>query len=487
MNAIMRASSDSLCCACLMPDTGNTTCPHCGWQRGQSADSQHLQPGTGIHPPYRVARVLGHGGFGITYLGWDDNLQIKVAIKEYLPRDFARRDSDTGHIQALDEATADYFAEGLRQFLEEARILAKFQQHPGIVSVLNFFRAFGTGYMVMEYVDGETLKAYLAHGIGRLNWQQTLELFMQVMDALRAIHQAGLLHRDIAPDNIYLCNDGRIKLLDFGEARYGLSQQTGSLLVIKPGFAAEEQYRTNGVQGPWTDVYAVAACMYHCLTGRVPPEANARTGDDTLQAPSRCGVTLPSQAESALLRALSVRASLRPQSITEFQRSISAQENIPPSVSRSISTSPVTEVLLTSDIDNASFKHHRPGLAWRRWLWFLGVTVFLLSMLYRTLTTLSPRSVSLPPTSPVIDKPAISSGQNDEIDWSAQRMREREAAETLRQQQEAALKRFEEYHRQTAPATVRPHESETHELEHLQRLCDEWGAMMDCPKTPSTR
>ena len=266
--------------------------------------------------------MLGHGGFGITYLAWDTNLQIKLAVKEYMPRDCATRNSTNAEVSTFAGEAKENFAYGLERFLEEARTLAKFQQHAGIVSVLNFFKANGTGYMVMEYVDGLTLKGYLADK-DKLSWEQTLKLFMPVMDALREVHKHDMLHRDISPDNIYLCEDNRIKLLDFGAARYAMGGHSQTLsVVVKPGYAPEEQYREKGKQGAWTDVYSVAASMYRCITGVVPPDALDRLDEDELASPSALGAQLPIKAEKALLAALAVKATNRTQSIEDFQQAL---------------------------------------------------------------------------------------------------------------------------------------------------------------------
>ena len=278
-------SDQQHCINCLRETQGfyPYPCQQCGWSPDQHGESgPYLSPGTILHNQYQIARMLGHGGFGITYLAWDNNLEIKLAIKEYMPRDFATRNSTNAEISTFAGDAKENFAYGLERFLEEARTLAKFQQHAGIVSVLNFFKANGTGYMVMEYVDGLTLKDYLADK-GKLSWDRTLELFMPVMDALREVHKHGVLHRDISPDNIYLCQDNRIKLLDFGSARYALGGHSRSLsVVVKPGYAPEEQYRAKGKQGVWTDVYSVAASMYRCITGVVPPDALDRLDEDEL-------------------------------------------------------------------------------------------------------------------------------------------------------------------------------------------------------------
>ena len=318
-------SDQQHCINCLRETQGfyPYPCQQCGWSPDQQSESGlYLSPGTILHNQYQIARMLGHGGFGITYLAWDTNLETKLAIKEYMPRDFATRNSTNAEVSTYAGDAKENFAYGLERFLEEARTLAKFNQHTGIVSVLNFFKANGTGYMVMEYVDGFTLKDYLINK-GNLSWMQTRNLFMPVMDALREVHKYGMLHRDISPDNIYLCRDKRIKLLDFGSARYALGGHSRSLsVVVKPGYAPEEQYRAKGKQGPWTDVYSVAASMYRCITGVVPPDALDRLDKDELVRPSELGAEIPAEAEQALMGALAVKAENRIQSIEDFQQAL---------------------------------------------------------------------------------------------------------------------------------------------------------------------
>ncbi|MBP6733692.1 MAG: DUF1566 domain-containing protein, partial [Chromatiaceae bacterium] len=193
---------------------------------------------------------------------------------------------------------------------------------PGIVTVKNFFRAHGTGYCVMDYVAGITLRQYLDQQPGgRISVNDALKLLTPVMDALRAVHKEGLLHRDLAPDNIYLTQDGRIKLLDFGAARFAASEHSKSLsIILKPGYAPEEQYRSKGKQGPWTDVYGLAATFYRAITGAVPPEALDRTEEDELLPPSKQGIAIQPHHEAVLLKALAIKAPLRYQSISEFQQ-----------------------------------------------------------------------------------------------------------------------------------------------------------------------
>jgi serine/threonine protein kinase len=317
----MEAAAESRCPNCFSAPL-STPCRRCGWASGLDNPPPALALGTVLDGRYRIGRVLGHGGFGITYLAWDENLHLRLAIKEYLPRDSATRAPDGVSLAVYSGPAAEQFAYGLERFLEEARALARFDQHPGIVTVKSFFRAHGTGYSVMEFVDGLTLKQYLGQQPeGRLAFEPALKLLMPVMDALRAVHKDGLLHRDITPDNIYLSQDGRVKLLDFGAARFAAGEHSRSLSVIlKPGYAPEEQYRTRGQQGPWTDVYSLAATLYRAITGQVPPEALDRLDADELVPPSQLGAVIAPEQEAVLVRALAVRASARFESVEALQR-----------------------------------------------------------------------------------------------------------------------------------------------------------------------
>ncbi len=301
-------------CPHCFGDLTSTPCPHCGWQPNVDNPPPALALGTLLDGRHRIGRVLGHGGFGITYLARDENLRLRLAIKEYLPRDCATRAPDGVSLAIYSGQAGEQFAYGLDRFLEEARALARFDQHPGIVTVKSFFRAHGTGYCVMDYVEGLTLRQYLERQPGgRIPVEQAWRLLAPVMDALRAVHKEGLLHRDLAPDNIYITRQGRVKLLDFGAARFAASEHSRSLsIILKPGYAPEEQYRTRGKQGPWTDVYGLAATLYRAITGTVPPEALDRLDEDELVAPSRrLGMAITPAQEAVLLKALAVKADMR--------------------------------------------------------------------------------------------------------------------------------------------------------------------------------
>jgi len=308
-----------------MADIGEASfCGQCGRARDLAAESPlHLPPRTILCDQYVIGRVLGHGGFGVTYLGWDLNLARKVAIKEYLPHGIATRTTGESTVIPCSGPNQGYFEWGLDKFLEEARVVARFQNYAGIVAVLNFFRAHGTAYLVMEYLDGRTLHEYLARKGGKIAFDWAVRIMMPVMDALREVHKVGILHRDVSPDNVFLTNSGQVKVLDFGAARYALGEQSRNLSVIlKEGFAPEEQYRTKGNQGPWTDVYAVAATLYRAITGTVPQPALDRLETDELAPPSQLGVLIAPEREAVLMKALSIRAAGRYQTIDEFQKAL---------------------------------------------------------------------------------------------------------------------------------------------------------------------
>lgn len=313
-----------LCMGCMEARGPAPVCPRCGYNDAAPLTTAlYLKHRTVLKEQYLVGRMLGHGGFGITYLGWDLMLERKIAIKEYLPSGMASRITGEAQVVAHSGQAKKDFEWGLERFLDEARTLAKFQNHPGIVAVLNFFRENGTAYLIMDYLDGITLDEYLRRKNGRIGFDRALRILMPVMDALREVHKANIMHRDISPDNVYLCRSGPVKVLDFGAARHAISQHSRNLsIILKEGYAPEEQYRTKGNQGPWTDVYAVAATLYKAITGHRPPSALDRLDTDELQSPGGLGVEMPTEAEAALVKALAVRAVDRFATMEDFQAAI---------------------------------------------------------------------------------------------------------------------------------------------------------------------
>jgi serine/threonine protein kinase len=297
----------------------------------------YLLSGTELNNRYKIEEVLGHGGFGITYSALDKILNVKVAIKEYLPRQLATRAEGQTKVSIFTGESRKHYQYGLKKFLEEAQSIAQFSHHANIVSARDYFETNNTAYMVMEYIEGVTLKEYLEQKGSRIPFEEAKAIMMPVMDALREVHSVGLLHRDISPDNIYITTTGQVKVLDFGAARYYAGEQSKSLSVIlKPGYAPEEQYRSSGKQGTWTDVYATGATIYRVITGKTPPEALDRKEEDTLEPPSRLGISIPADAERALLKALAISAAQRFQTMGEFQEALNNGVPVPEPIATTI-------------------------------------------------------------------------------------------------------------------------------------------------------
>ena len=293
----------------------NGVCPHCGFDNASPANEPHqLECRSILVGSYLVGCVLGQGGFGITYVGWDLNLDLKIAIKEYYPLGFAARDTHT-HVSVL-SLTGDkkeLYQRGKERFVNEAKTLARLTRDNGIVGVRGFFHENGTAYIIMDFVEGETLKSLATNSGGKLPAQETLRLFRPLCDSIARVHAVGLLHRDISPDNIILRPDGVLTLVDFGAARqisaYGEHSNT---INVKHGFAPEEQYRTHGEQGPWSDVYALCATIYRLITGITPPQALDRlTSGAAITPPRQLGAELTPAQENALLHGLGINAQYR--------------------------------------------------------------------------------------------------------------------------------------------------------------------------------
>ncbi|SEH07857.1 serine/threonine protein kinase [Candidatus Venteria ishoeyi] len=275
---------------------------------------------------YRILSILGHGGFGITYLAEDTQLQTQVAIKEYLPNELAVR-SEGETVQPKSSADTKNYAWGLERFIQEARTLAQFN-HPNIIRILRFFKANNTAYFVMEYAQGRSLGEALSMESSVSEVELKL-LLPPLLDGLATVHKAGVLHRDIKPANIYLRDrDNSPVLLDFGAARYELGSRSRSVTsVVTPGYAPFEQYQSSAArQGEWTDIYALGAVLYKAISGRVPVEASERVAAlmqeeaDPLLPAVECGADLFSKHFlQAIDWALQVRDKQRPQTISEWR------------------------------------------------------------------------------------------------------------------------------------------------------------------------
>lgn len=305
-------------------------CPHCGYVVGTNAEEAiHMEPGSLLNDRYIVGKVLGYGGFGVTYIGWDGKLEQKIAIKEYLPSEFSTRMPGQTQVTVFNGEKNEQFHDGLKKFVEEAKRLAKFQNEAGIVKIFDSFVENETAYIIMEYLDGETLSEYLNRN-QTMSEDDAVDMLMPVMQSLQIVHEAGILHRDIAPDNIFITKTGEIKLIDFGASRYATTSHSRSLtVIIKPGYSPEEQYRSRGDQGAHTDVYALSATLYKMITGKIPPDAMERRAKyenqnkDILEEPHKL-VKISRRREVAILNAMNVRIEDRTPDVSTFIKELNA-------------------------------------------------------------------------------------------------------------------------------------------------------------------
>ena len=284
---------EKLCPGCMrIVEDFEKPCPYCGFDKREYEKTRSyrtLPPGTILAGKYFLGKVIGEGGFGITYLAWEMNLEVPVAVKEYFPSGLATRDtqltggkSKTVSVMAGDQG--HYYQSGLRSFEQEARNLAKFQNLPGVVSVKDLFFENQTAYLAMEYIPGITMKQYLRSKGNRLDERTVLRLMRPVLESLDKVHRSGIIHRDISPDNILITADQKVTLIDFGAARMASGNDGKSMtILLKHGYAPVEQYQSKGRQGPWTDVYAICATMYRMISGKVPEEAVDRIENDRVK------------------------------------------------------------------------------------------------------------------------------------------------------------------------------------------------------------
>ena len=310
------------CPYCMSQVPPGQFCPNCGADPDSYRPSSHHFPmGHLLHDRYLVGKVLGEGGFGITYLGLDTTLDRRVAVKEYFPNVYVHRESSvTLDVTCYTEEKQALYEKGRDQFLLEARVLARLDTYPEIVRVYDFFPANNTAYIVMELLTGKPLHTLMAQQ-GRIPAKYLLGIMEPVLRTMDTVHRAGIIHRDISPDNIMILDNGQVKLLDFGCAR-DIDREHTMTVMLKHGFAPIEQYTSHN-QGPWTDVYALCATFYHCLTGQMPPRALERmTAQDPLIPPNRLGAALTPEQEQALMRGLAVEPQNRWQSMAELHTAL---------------------------------------------------------------------------------------------------------------------------------------------------------------------
>ncbi|MBE5894575.1 MAG: serine/threonine protein kinase [Lachnospiraceae bacterium] len=312
-----------ICLRCMKTSDDVGICPFCGREKsGQLTWSKALAPGTVLNNKILIGNILGKGGYGITYIGYDMLLEYRVAIKEFFPDEMVDRAEDGKTVLVLDEVNGEEYQKETTAYLREARVLAEYSKFPGIVAIKDLFYENNTGYLIMEFLENGTLRKYIdAHG-GWLGVEESLELMEPVISILGRLHQSGLIHRDISPDNIMMDEDGSIKLIDFGGSKkVGLNNQ--QVFLGKWGFAPLEQMLSKiSEQGPWTDIYGICATLYCMMTGDVPPASYERSEKDELIDIAQYTISIDKKVAAAIMKGLSMEPADRQQSIEELYKGL---------------------------------------------------------------------------------------------------------------------------------------------------------------------
>lgn len=264
----------------------------------------HLLPGTVLNGKYIIQSVIGEGGFGITYKAKYIDDDSEIAVKEYYPFGYVNRSNYVSNEVSTNvtQEREELFFASKNRFIREAEILSRFSDAPGIVKILDYFEENNTAYIVMEYLEGMTMLRYVREN-GPMSIEKAAELTMPIMELLSNLHKNDVIHRDISPDNIMICDDCA-KLIDFGMA-CPISTYSASV-ALKPGYAPEEQYRKKGELGSWTDVYSLCATIYKCITGITPEDSISRMVEDKIKKPSEVGVEINSEIENVIMRGMGV-------------------------------------------------------------------------------------------------------------------------------------------------------------------------------------
>lgn len=328
----MYINGHNLCIGCMRSLDSGSDCSFCGLKQEEYTPIPRcLKPGTELADRYVTGKVLGEGSFGITYMGWDKDLDIPVAVKEYFPSDMVSRDVICGSdnsVYLYENEKKNAYKDYLKKFWEEARCLSRFNQVEGVVSVLDFFYENNTAYIVMQYIDGISVKEYVSQN-GKIPADKVLETIGPVLLALEQVHNMGIVHRDISPDNLMMKKDGSLVLIDFGAARMRNVDNTKTMTVMfKRGFSPEEQYRCKGRWGAYTDVYSICATIYFMMTGKTPMDSVIRAlGDDMPSLVSMKELNVPVKQRKAIMKGLAVSAKDRCQNIGELYQAL-FEENV---------------------------------------------------------------------------------------------------------------------------------------------------------------
>ena len=311
----------SRCYNCMKEYQGRgNICPWCGYdQTSGPKELYYLSPGVVLANRYTVGVQINTGGFGIIYKAWDNTLDKMVAIKEYFPGGIANRIPGKKEVLVYSPKNMKEYQRGKEKFLNEARTVAKFNNHPNILDVYDFFEDNNTAYMIMDFLDGMSYKDYIRKKGGTDDVETAVNVTLCVLDALKVVHKAGILHRDINPSNIFICRTGEVKLIDFGASRI---ENTDMTRILTPHYAPPEQYTTKGKEGAYTDLYALGATLYTALTGVKPEESTDRQTEDHLKAPREIRPEIPEYVSNAVMRAMAVNPQLRYQNADQFKNAL---------------------------------------------------------------------------------------------------------------------------------------------------------------------
>lgn len=305
-------------------------CPYCGYSSDENLSDEYLlAPGSMLLDRYIIGKAVGSGGFGNVYKAWDRKLETIVAVKEYYPQSIVNRIPGTAEVVLVSGKNRKEFEYGKSRLLQEARNIAKFSSHKNIVNVFEFFEENNTSYMVMEYLHGMPLNKYLKECGGKLDTETATFVVSAVCDALLPLHKAGIIHRDISPDNIYVCENKVITLFDFGAAEFP-DGKNELPVIVKQGFAPPEQYETENRQGAWTDIYALGASLYLLLTGEKPDASPNRKVLDELKSPMEVNPEITEQLSNAVMKAMAIDMHMRFQNVSDFKKAIQGDLKVIP-------------------------------------------------------------------------------------------------------------------------------------------------------------
>ena len=315
---------NDICINCFKSTGGEEVCMNCGYiQTDKPKQICHLYPRTVLNNRYLIGRVINNGGFGVVYKAYDMRLERVVAIKELLPtqNSMVTRMPPSQDVIPVNDERREIFEKLKKRFMKEARVVAQFSECNSIVRVFDFFESNNTAYLVMEYLDGMTFRQYIDQNGSKMDFDSALGILMPIMQALKVVHNEGVVHKDVSPDNIFICNDGMVKLIDFGAAQFDnedIDADSSSSVILKVGYTPPEQYRTNTIVKPCSDIYSIGAVFYAVLSGTTPVESIDRIEKDTLQRLSKLGVDVPIYADKAIMKAMALKENSRFKSMDEF-------------------------------------------------------------------------------------------------------------------------------------------------------------------------